>query len=37
MEEKKTKKMTKADAFEWLKGKKVNTKGKRRRSTNETI
>ena len=28
MEEKKTKKMTKAEAFEWLKGKKVNTKGK---------
>lgn len=28
MEEKKTKKMTKAEAFEWLKGKKVNTNGK---------
>ena len=28
MEEKKTKKMTKAEAFEWLKGKKVNAKGK---------
>lgn len=28
MEEKKTRKMTKAEAFEWLKGKKVNTKGK---------
>ncbi len=28
MEEKKTKKMTKAEAFEWLKGKKVNTKGR---------
>jgi hypothetical protein len=28
MEEKKTKKMTKAEAFEWLKCKKVNTKGK---------
>ena len=28
MEEKKTKKMTKAEAFEWLKGKKVNTKEK---------
>ena len=26
--EKKTKKMTKAEAFEWLKGKKVNTNGK---------
>ena len=28
MEEKKTKKMTKAEAFEWLKGKKVNAKDK---------
>jgi hypothetical protein len=30
MEEKKTKKMTKAEAFEWLKGKKVNAKDKDR-------
>lgn len=30
MEEKKTKKMTKAEAFEWLKCKKVNTKDKDR-------
>jgi hypothetical protein len=28
MEEKKTKKMTKAEAFEWLKGKRVNANGK---------